>query len=204
MFHLDWVVENLRKRATTENTDRCDILKTYKVDKDVLKYLEKRLKNLGIEIGEELEGRAIDLMKKEYLEGYCWQTTESSVIFLNEKDYIERGILKLRDDEEYYHSWICFKYHEEEYVFDPCLNLICLKSIYHKILEAKIKGVALAQEVHQALVERIQKQGETVARTPYEMDDPNAPLYRNNATYKAEIEKGKIRKLVAYYPRQTA
>ena len=49
-------------------------------------------------------------------------------MFLEDEDYIERGNLIFeRYDEKitynYFHSWICFKYKDEEYVFDPYLNL---------------------------------------------------------------------------------
>lgn len=62
-------------------------------------------------------------MVKGNLEGWCWQTTESAIIFLNDDDYIERGTLKFDTETPgYYHSWICFKFDDIEYVFDPCLN----------------------------------------------------------------------------------
>ena len=95
-------------------------------------------------------------MQKGYLEGWCWQTTESAIIFLNDDDYIERGNLHFETNKpKYFHSWICFKYENTEYVLDPCLNILCQKKDYDKIFTPEIKGKTSALRVKQELIKQI-------------------------------------------------
>ena len=94
----------------------------------------------------------MDLMKLGLLEGWCWQTTETAIMFLNDEDYIERGNLIFErysdvNEYKYFHSWICFKYNNEEYIFDPCLDLLCKRNLYHKIFEVEIMGIVCAKNV---------------------------------------------------------
>ncbi len=163
------------------------------------------------------------------LEGWCWQTTESAIVFWNDDDYIERGNLKFDErTKEYYHSWICFNFDNEEYVFDPCLNLLCKKSDYSKIFEVNVKGKVSAIEVKKELIKQVtthkkeelsKKQNNIelfmkkimgdsydsdIERTKGEVvvhgpEDVNTPLYRNGAGYKTEIENEKIKKLTVHY-----
>ena len=164
------------------------------------------------------------------LEGWCWQTTESSIIFLNDNDYIERGNLIFERykllDKKYYHSWINFSYNDLEYTFDPCLNILCDKKIYQEVFETDIMGRVNANEVRDELINAILNPkskkidnsssskfidkfmkkyfGDTLEQKKDEIhitgnDDVNSPMYRNSTGYKAEIEDGKIKKLVAHF-----
>ena len=147
----------------------------------------------------EYEGSLFELMSVGELEGWCWQTTESAIVFLNDDDYIERG--NLRFDErtpEYYHSWICFKFEGTEYVLDPCLSLLCKKSDYLEIFEIDVKGKVSAKAVREELISQVTapKKKEVIVHGP---EDVNTPLYRNGAGYKTKIDKGKIKKLTVHY-----
>ena len=73
--------------------ERFKLISQLDIDKDVFTYVKTRLKNLSIEIGGDYEGNVIELMNKGLLEGWCWQTTESSIVFFNDDDCIERGNL---------------------------------------------------------------------------------------------------------------
>ena len=202
-----------------------DIINSKAVKPEVLKYLKNKLNNLTIEILGDFKGNILDLMKQGYLEGWCWQTTETSIIFFNDEDYIERGDLTFEKDSYYYHSWICFKYEKEEYILDPCLNLLCKKDLYHKIFEVNIKGRVTAKQVRDELIAKINiPKKEEISEAASFMrkflekhcsssvlerqrqethisgnNDVNSPMYRNNTGYNAEIENGKIKKLVAHY-----
>ena len=158
-----------------------------------------KLNHLHIEVLGEYEGSLFELMSVGELEGWCWQTTESAIVFLNDDDYIERG--NLRFDErtpEYYHSWICFKFEGTEYVLDPCLSLLCKKSDYLEIFEIDVKGKVSAKAVREELIRQVTapKKKEVIVHGP---EDVNTPLYRNGAGYKTKIDKGKIKKLTVHY-----
>lgn len=134
MFEISKILKKLADGKPLTEEERFKIIKKQKVNLEVLRYLGDRFKNLTIEIVGKYEGNVMDLMKLGLLEDWCWQTTETAIVFLNDEDYIERGNLIFErysdgDVNKYYHSWICFKHKGEEYIFDPCLDLLC-KKIY--------------------------------------------------------------------------
>lgn len=196
-----------------------------KMDKKVLEYLRNILKGLYIKITEDYEGAILSLMSAGKLEGWCWQTTESAIPFFDDNDSIERGTLQFGYGYPgYYHSWICFQFEGEEYVFDPCLMILCKKEDYYKTFLVELQGKVSAHDVKAELLKQIElsrqrestspetrdsqkfweryfgdshsREGEVVMCGP---EDVNTPFYRSNVGYKAEMEKGKIKKLVAHY-----
>lgn len=202
----------LEKISLLTEDERFDYIKKEKVSEEVLIYLSSKFQNLTIVIPENHRGNIFDLMNRRLLEGWCWQTTETSIVFLKENDYIERGYLKLNQYEDYYHSWICFRYKNEEYVFDPCLGILCRKEVYSNIFETDIKGIAEAKKVREFLIDSIHKSkymrwkntGIYIERNMSKVrivgnGDVTAPMYGNNTEYEAEIDNRKIKRLVAHY-----
>ena len=209
--------------------DRFKILRSKRIEPKVVEYLMEKLNDLYIEILGDYEGSLFELMPVGKLEGWCWQTTESAIVFFNDDDYIERGDLKFGEiTPKYYHSWICFKYDGVEYVLDPCLNFLCKKDDYSKIFEVDVKGRVFAKDVKEELIKQItspKKEDNSRAHKSFErvleqifgdsyekykeekkneviVDGPenvNTPLYRNGAGYKAEFTDGKIKKLTVHY-----
>ena len=202
--------------------ERIDLIHSVKVSKKVLNYLEDKLQNLSIEILGDYKGNIIELMKRGLLEGWCWQTTESTVVFLEDDDYIERGNLKFGNYKEYWHSWICFNFENKKFVFDPCLQILVESSIYYHIFEVSVKGTATAKQVRDDLIYRInnskKKSYDESPENFFEKffapylsesqktetyisgnNDVNSPRYRNNTGYNATIENGKIKNLIAHY-----
>lgn len=193
--------------------DRLDFLRSKEVDLSVREYLKNKLQGLYIEILTDYRGSLFDLMDEEKLEGWCWQTTESAIVFLDDDDYIERGYIKLREFSSYYHSWICFKFNDTEYVFDPCLNILCQKSDYMEVLKPHVKGIISAKAEKEALINKIlnpkeecnieeyqdaYKRIEDEVRVDY-LDEVNDPFYRNGSGYIGEIDNGTIKKLTVHY-----
>lgn len=209
--------------------ERFKILKDNRANIEVYKYLKERLENLTIKVVKN-EGSVLELMKKHVLKGWCWQTTESTIVFLNDNDYIERGNLLFEEDKllikTYYHSWINFRYRDMEYTFDPCLNILCTKKLYQEVFETEVRGMVSAKEVRDELIDSILNPkpkkidsspssifvenfmkklfGEALENKNSEItiigdDDVYSPMYRNSTGYKAEIEDGKIKKLVAHF-----
>lgn len=158
---LDYVLEkpSSKDNVGLSQDERFKILEENRADIEVYKYLKEKLKNLTIEVCGDYEGLVLDLMSCRALEGWCWQTTESSIIFLNDNDYIERGNLIFERykllDKKYYHSWINFSYNDLEYTFDPCLNILCDKKIYQEVFEIDVMGRVNANEVRDELINAI-------------------------------------------------
>ena len=217
-------INEILKNVLTEE-EKIKILNSKKIEDKVIEYLIERFSNLYIEVLGDYEGFLLELMKNERLLGWCWQTTESAIVFLDDNDYIERGDLYLdKYNPKYYHSWICFKFNNVEYVLDPCLNLLCRKKYYLKIFEPKIKGKVSAKDVKEELIRQIRmpkaeknsevdehfkkflklyfgnkyekKKDEITVHGP---EDVNTPLYRNGAGYKTEIENNKIKKMTVHF-----
>ena len=198
-------------------------IRNYTVDKSVLLYLKDLLHNLSIEIGHKEDKNIFDLMEDWTLEGWCWQTTASAIVFFNDNDCIERGNLKFGYNKYYWHSWIIFKFENEFYVFDPCLCIIIEKDIYYHIFEigapiARIPAKAVKEEMI-CRIEHHTKEAPDITRdflsrmvskfssekaknetAIYGVDDSaKSTMYRNSTGYTATIENGKITKLRASF-----
>ena len=218
------------KKSTLIKTDvsklsqfeRFNIIRSFRIPKKPFHYLIEKLKNLTIEIGERPEDSIMDLMYLGLLEGWCWQTTESAIVFLKDDDFIERGNLKLEPHKDYWHSWISFNFDGENYVFDPCLRILIEKNLFFHLFEVTVYGAATAKEVRDDLIYRInhpksksydeklneflKKIFETFSSERQKTEtyvsggeDVNSPMYRNNTGYNAVIKNGKIESLIAHY-----
>lgn len=229
MIGVNDILKKVIFREPLTEEERFKILRSKRIDPKVVEYLMEKLNNLYIEVLGKYKGSLFELMKNEKLEGWCWQTTESAIVFLNDDDYIERGNLKFDErTKEYYHSWICFNFDNEEYVLDPCLNLLCKKDDYSKIFEVDVKGRVSAKDVKEELIKQIttpKKEDNSRAHKSFERflkqqlgdsyekykekkqnevtvhgpENVNTPLYRNGAGYNAEFTDGKIKKLTVHY-----
>ncbi len=202
--------------------ERLKLIRQLDIDNSVFKYVQTRLKNLLIEIGGDYKGNVIELMNEGLLEGWCWQTTESSIVFFYDDDCIERGNLTFSNYKKYWHSWICFTFNDIVWVFDPCLQILIEKNIYYHVFEInEIAGVVNAKLVREDLIYRInhhekekrnesefyisnlleqyiseRQKNETLI---FGNDDVKSPMYRNYTGYTATIDNGTINTLIAHY-----
>lgn len=176
---------------------RFKLINKKKIPLCVIKYLDRTLSDLYITLKNN-SGYVADLMKHGKLGGWCWQTTESSIVFFNDDDYIERGYLVFdKKREKYYHSWICFNFDDIEYVFDPSLNILCKKIDYTKVFEVEVLSQINAKLVKKELIDNIKNSNEEfIVRCS---ENINSPLYRNNSGYRGKIIDNKIKKLCVYY-----
>ena len=229
MFGINEILDKLITKKELTEEEKFKVLRSKRIDPKVIKYLMDKLNNLHIEVLGEYEGSLFELMSTGKLEGWCWQTTESAIVFLNDEDYIERGFLKLDErTPKYYHSWICFNFDGIEYVLDPCLSFLCKKCDFSKIFENDVKAKVSAKDVREELIRQVttpkeDNNSETHKAfqsfmksfmgdsydsymeskkdevTVHGPEDVNTPLYRNGAGYKTKIEDGKIKKLTVHY-----
>lgn len=208
--------------------DIFNYLQNLHVGKVVIEYLSSRLKQMHISVLGRYNGTLFELMDSGKLEGWCWQTTESAIVFLNDDDYIERGNLYFDKNNAYYHAWICFSYNDMEYVFDPCLKIICERDDYVRVFRAEILGCVTAIDVKNELIRQITSKancsdseerriannfvkrmlGDKYEKylaekagevTVHGLEDVNTPLYRNGAGYTADIVDNKIKKMKVHY-----
>lgn len=208
----------LNNVAKIETQRKFDFLKNQDISSEVLNYLKITLENLKIEIRDHSAEKIMDLMNQKKLEGFCWQTTESAICFFDNTSLIKRGILTFYKHKKYMHSWICFKYKNEEYVFDPCLDILSTENLYTNIFDIKIMGVVSAEEVKKYLIDCcLKKQSQILTEKTFigtashqckevenevRMDwdeNINSPMFRNNSGYIADIEENQIRKLIVHY-----
>lgn len=165
---------------------------TKNVNKDVINYISDCLANAFLDISGKYQGYLLDLMKRDGLEGWCIQSTETAIVFFKDFDYIERGYLKLDDEnQEYFHSWICFTYNNREYVFDPALNIISNKKDYKDYFKTKRIVKINAIDIKKAIMNKVDNSLTT--------EDIESPIYSNNCKYNLEMENGKIKKLIATF-----
>lgn len=203
--------------------ERFQLIRTAVIPEKALYYLSEKLQNLEIEILGDFSGNIIQLMNRGLLEGWCWETTESAIVFLEDTDFIERGNLKFQQYRNYWHSWICFKFEDQEYAFDPCLQILIEKPIYYHIFEIDVKGKVTAKAVRDELIYRINHpkkktylsdESEQFMKKFFEKylsdrqktetyiggnDDVTSPMYRNHTGYNAVIENGVIKELLAHF-----
>ena len=200
MFGINEVLNKLFSKKELTEQDKFNILQSKNIDPNIFGYLRKKLDNLYIEVETNYKGTLFELMYLEKLMGWCWETTESAIVFFNDNDYIERGNLYFDEKTpKYYHSWICFNYNETKYILDPCLNILCKKEDYSKMFKPDIKGMISAKDVKEELIRQIATPKDKDEVIIESMEDVNAPMYRNDCRYKTELENGKIKKITVHY-----
>lgn len=208
---------------------RFSILANEKIDKSVYIYLKSLFDQLKIEVLGEYEGKLFDLMKRGKLQGWCWQSTESAALFMQDDAIVYRGDLYFDNYKTYYHSFIEFNFEGKKYVFDPCLCMINTSDLYFKTFNVDVKGQVTAKEIKEYFINYINNtpkressfSSDTVTATDrfmrkffgddyleekknevviHDKEDPSAPMYRNGCGYKnIKIDKDKIKSLTVHY-----
>lgn len=193
---------------------------------DVFDFLAPNFDNLTIEVTGDYKGNIMHLMSKGYLEGWCFQTTESAIMFLDDNSYIVRGNLKFSNDYFYFHSWIVFNYDNTLYVFDPCLKILVKKEIYDRVFEVEEFAKVSAKSVKDYFIDYVNNYSPKIDDNPITkqftsfietiipkevldrqrneikigfINDLYHPMCKNGAGYTPEIKNNKIKKLTAHF-----
>lgn len=98
MFGINEILEKVFFKKPLTKEERIKILRSKRIDPKVIEYLIEKLDKLYIEVLGDCEVSLFQLMPIRKLEGWCWQTTKSAIVFLNDDDYIERGYLYIDED----------------------------------------------------------------------------------------------------------
>lgn len=206
--------------------EKIKFMNKFYVPKEVSDYLINKFENLVISVpiynqGRQ-EGKILDLMFDGLLEGWCFETTEAAIVFLNDYDYIERGYIYINEQNPcYYHSWINFKYNDFEYVLDASLNFLCTKENYIKLFNPEVTGLVFSLMVKDELIKQINNKKNVSKISSFRnflmennqeyikknkdyisiksTNDVNKPMYRNSSSYKLKTENNKIKKLDAKF-----
>ena len=180
---------------------------------ELLEYLTEILKNVEIKLGGCSEEKAIDLINRNLLESWCWQSSETCALMFQDTDYVERGNLYFNDEKtnEYFHSWISFEFDCKEYVLDPSLNFLCPKEKYFKTFNVELKGVVTVGELKQEFKKQIKnKQAKIKSISKFKsvenphividgVEDVFAPFFRSDIGCVATIENDEIKSITANY-----
>ncbi len=190
-----------------------------RADDEVLDYLKTFFDDLKIEVAGMCEGNVFGLMDDGLLEGWCYQTSIAVSLFL-EDAFVKRGDLKFSDDELYSHSWVVFNYKGNDYIFDPCLQIICLEDKFNDVFDVDLQGCVSSNEIREYFIDYIEnypEEDDNEIKSSFKKylksmgveikdeisilggNDPDEPMYRNNTGYRPEIVDGKIKKLTAHY-----
>lgn len=229
MCGINEILDKIINNEDLSEAEKYKLLNSETIDPTIINYLKEKLQNLYFYYNNKFWGDLFTLMLSNKLEGWCWQTTESAIVFFNDDDYIERGILYLdKKTPIYEHTWICFNYQNTKYIFDPALNLLCKEESYKKIFKAIIRGKVSAKEVKDELIRQLletKTNNKSQAYLSYENflkqvlgneydqyienkkgkvavhapEDINTPLYRNDAEYDITMKDNEIKSLNVYY-----
>ncbi len=200
------------------------IAKDSKIDLEVFPYLIKKLQNLTINVMGNYEGNPIQLMKHHYLKNWCYESTNTAIVFFNDEDLIERGSIVVYPNERFDHSWILFSFNGQKYVLDLALDVLCKKELYDSLFETHIEGYSSALKTRNYLIQNLlnppkreyskecmkflerleQLSGESFQRQKKEVQISgsnciNDAMYHGSMGYIGSVENGKIKTLSAHF-----
>lgn len=194
------------------------------MDIEIFPYLTEKLQNLNINVTGCYEGNPIDLMKNHYLQHWCYESTNTAIVFFDDEDFIERGSITVYPNERFSHAWIVFTFKKQKYILDLALDVLCKKELYDSLFEPKIEGYSsslttkdyLIQKLLNPPVEKHSKAGMEFIKKLERFSGESSknpskevhifgsnciydPMYRGNVGYIGSVENGKIKKLSAYF-----
>ena len=200
---------------------KIELLKREILDIRVCRYLRSLFDGLNIEVNEDDKGSIFDLMKKNKLSGWSWQTTETAALFMPDDAMVYRAKIYIQSYRSYLHSFIQFNFDNKKYVFDPCLGLINTLDEYLYELGAEAIGKVSAKDIKDYFIKNVKEQSKDNQSVIYstnmlakqsnckiykdevffhDKEDPYAPMYRNGSGYKnISINKNNIKGLTVHY-----
>lgn len=138
-----------------------------KVDSEIYRYIEEKTSKFKIDNYNDECNRLLEIMKLKSedprditpLTYWCCDVAILLGMIFDENAYIERGYIKLDNtsysSSHYFHCWLCFKYKDNLYVFDPCNSIISTKDDYYRLFLPNVKGRVLAEDVKKAVEEEL-------------------------------------------------
>lgn len=191
------------------------------INVEIFHYLTEILQNLNINIAGIHEGNLITLMKHYYLEKWCYESTNTAIVFFKDSDFIERGSIVVYPNERFPHAWILFFFQNKKYVLDLALNIVCEKELYDSLFMPHIEGYSSSIKTRDYLIEKLLNPpkreysegaikflkrlcGESLENKKCEVEILGSncifdPMYHGNVGYTGIIEHNKIKSLSAHF-----
>jgi len=152
-------------------------------------YVEQKLKPTTISLLDLKNVPATEMINKNRLQGWCWQSATFLSIFFDNEDIVLRGNLTLPPQvwsdfyhgEDYFHSWVELKYENETYVFDPALNYLCKKDDYYKEFNARPSQQVSVLKIRESLINLISDSQEEPVYIPG-TNKIDAPFFGDSST----------------------
>lgn len=215
MVIMENAIAYLLNNQENRTSEFYHVLKETSVSKDVIDYIYNVILPLRVKIRSKDEMPARCLYNQGKFLGWCWETTQT-IAPLIENAYVARGYLYFKrrnfDDpslieyDSYEHAWIYFIYKGEQYAFDSCLKIICLRSLFDQLFEVILTKEISTHDVKQEIVDTLKYCGTcldgekkiykvNVRGTESKWDN----IYMGNIDYIATLHDNKILSLEAYY-----
>ena len=207
---------------TSQYRQKMEVLNSEEIDPNVSDYIESILSNLTIGICSSYEQKFLNCN----FENWSFECTNAAISFFEDDACIERGYISLETGEKEEHAWICFRFEDQEYVFDAVLRgkILCTKKLYDEILQAEVLGVTTAFKVKEYLIDCILNSSKKdvpdhcknfleflskVGGSEYKRQEKEtyicgssercAPMCYGNIGYTASLNGNKIKKLSAHF-----
>ncbi|MCH5166399.1 MAG: hypothetical protein J1F35_00770 [Erysipelotrichales bacterium] len=166
---MDYVLEYLLHGFESKSCEFYHVIRENPAPKEVIDYIYNVILPLKVKIqGNDIMPARCLFHQGKFL-SWCWETTQTMAPLIQDA-YIARGILffkrrypvydpKMIEYFNYNHAWIYFMYDGDEYVFDPCLKIICSRSLYDEVFEVNIIKEIPTIEVKQEMLDTLVSAG---------------------------------------------
>lgn len=215
MSLMNYVSVYLLKGKSSNSSEFYHILRTNPVKQEVIDYIYNIILPLKVKVRDNEMIPARCLFNQGKFIGWCWETTQTIAPLISNASIVRgyiffkgrnKDIPSLIEYKTCEHAWIYFEYNGVEYAFDPCLKIICLRSLYDETFEVnitkEIPTLSVGQEICDALLSaepsldgenKIYKVNIRGSRSKCNN------IYAGNIDYIAKFQNNKILSLEAHY-----
>jgi hypothetical protein len=177
-----------------------ECLKKYQPSLLLRSYVHILIDSLYIEVDNENQGIANEMIKYGHVTNYPFETTLSVISFFKDEDELIRGKLHTLNNQLLDHAWIKFKFNNRTYIFDPDINLLIPETIYYRAFKpqelSKIKAKQIKNDILKILNSKPNKDNWHDIESSSSINDS---FYKINMSIKGENIKRKILTLTTHY-----
>lgn len=161
-------------------------------------FINERLRSTYIKIDEQTSRNVLTLIEEKKLMGWDYMTTSLLSTLLDESRVV-RANIELWKKEPYPHAWIEINIDEVSYCFDPCFNILMLKSDYKKLFKPDNIVKIDSNIIKEKLLDYF-KNNYSNKTYIFGTDQITDPFYKANCLVDRKIENNKIKGLdIKYY-----
>lgn len=187
----EWLKELAKRSGSVLGLSQSSL----RVDPEVRSYVEATLSNITISIDRLSRVPAMQMSDDGELMGFCSQSSTFLSVFFKDDDIVSRGTTILDVRENYYHSWIEFKYKDREYVLDAAFNILCDRNFYYKVFEPNQVTRIKANTIKMALMSLISAKPNGLINIQGSRDIDNPFYHADDSMICGEIDDGRVKKI---------